>query len=107
MCPWLCRIPHDIATHRGGLVSACPWQLRRFAAVAAVLSLVAARAADVFTAQFGRSDMMPDRFSPGGVNIPGPSVMAVMAVMGTATDLPYSADRCQQAPDVTRLRFQQ
>jgi hypothetical protein len=98
MCPWLCRIPHDIATHRGGLVSACPRQLRRVAAAAAVLSLVAARAADVFTAQLGRSDMMPDR------HIPGPSVMAVM---GTATDLPYSADRCQQALDVTRLRFQQ
>jgi hypothetical protein len=103
MCPWLCRIPHDIATHRGGLVSACPRQLRRVAAAAAVLTLVAARAADVFTAQLGRSDMMPDRLSPGWVNIPGPSVMAVM---GTASDLPYSADRCQQALDVTRLCFQ-
>jgi hypothetical protein len=83
MCPWLCRITHDIATHRGGLVSACPRQLRRVAALAAFLSLVAASGADVFTAQLSRSDTMPNRLSPGWVDIPG------------------------QALDVTRLRFPQ
>lgn len=57
--------PHDIATHRGGLVSARPRLLRHVAASAAALSLVAAPAADEFIAQLSRSDTMPNRSSPG------------------------------------------
>jgi hypothetical protein len=46
-------------------VSARPRLLRNVAAAAAVFSLVAALAADGFTAQLSRSDTMPNRLSPG------------------------------------------